>query len=94
MLDDKTNLSRVDEDLPRRIYSPDLQSLLQALLSNLATLDLEYEQECERLGQVMPDVVVRDRALCRLRKRYFERCEPFIRHVAALEAQMRADTGW
>jgi hypothetical protein len=93
MLDTKENLSRVDEDLPRRIYSPDLQSLLQALLSNLATLDLGYEQERERLRQVVPDVVAQKRALRRLKERHFERCEPFIRHVAAIDAQMQTDTG-
>jgi hypothetical protein len=94
MIDTKENLSDAEVDPPRRVYSPDLRSLLQALLSNLATLDLEHEQECERLHQAVSETVVRDRALRRLKERHFQRCEPYIRQVTALEAQMRAGMGW
>jgi hypothetical protein len=92
MLDGRARLCRVEENPAHDTYSPALKPLLQSLLSTLADLDFVYERERERLiNRVAPNLVVRSRALERLKERHLERCEPYIRHLEAIQANMQAE---
>jgi hypothetical protein len=89
MLANKAHVHRVEESPPRRVYSPELQPLLQSLLSTLADLDFAYEQERERLiADETSNLVVRKRALERLNERHHEQCEPYIRHLEAIQERI------
>ena len=91
MLDGKERLCRVEEDPARALDASDLKPLLHSLLRTLADLDFAYERERERLiGRVEPNLVVRKRALERLRERHVEQCEPYIRHLEAIQAKITA----
>jgi hypothetical protein len=71
-----------------RIYSPDLQPLVQTLLSTLADIDFNYEIERERLNNTSPDINLKLNALEKLKARHRERREPYIQQLAALQQRM------
>jgi hypothetical protein len=71
-----------------RMYSPNLQPLLQNLLSALADIDFDYELEREKLSNAAPDVNLKIKALEKLRARHRERREPYIQQLAVLQQRM------
>lgn len=92
MLVCKSHHKRTEESPPRRVYTPELQPLLQSLLSTLADLDFTYERERERLiADDTWNLVVRKRALERLSERHREQCEPYIRHLEVIQAKISAE---
>ena len=92
MLAGKSHHKWIEESTSRRVYTPELQPILQSLLSTLADLDFTYEQERERLiANDTQNQVVRKRALERLNERHHERREPYIRQLEAIQAKISAD---
>ena len=92
MLAGKSHRKWIEESTSRRVYTPELQPILQSLLSTLADLDFAYEQERERLiANDTQNQVVRKRALERLNERHHERREPYIRQLEAIQAKISAD---
>jgi len=70
------------------MYSPTLQPLLQSLLSTLADIDFDYEQEREKLSSNAPNTNIKIRALEKLKARHRERREPYIQQLAILQRRM------
>ena len=92
MLAGKSHHQWLEESASRRVYTPELQPLLQSLLSTLADLDFAYDQERERLiANDTQNLVVRKRALERLNERHHERCEPYIRQLEVIQARISAE---
>jgi hypothetical protein len=77
-----------DGALLPRMYSPTYQPLLQTLLSTLADIDFDYEQERERLSSTSPDANIKIRALEKLKARHYERRQPYIQQLAILQRRM------
>jgi len=71
-----------------RIYSPNLQPLLQTLLSALADIDFEYECEREKLDGNPLDLPTKTRLLDKLKARHHERRMPYVRQLAILHKRM------
>jgi hypothetical protein len=74
-------------DLPR-IYSPDLQPLLQSLLGTLADIDFEYERECDHLNGRTMDMNLKIRLLEKLKQHHRERREPYLQQLAILQERI------
>ena len=92
MLAGKSHHQWIEESTSRRVYTPELQPLLQSLLSTLADLDFAYEQERERLiANDTQNPAARRRALERLNERHHERREPYIRQLEAIQVRISAD---
>jgi len=70
------------------IYSPDTQPLLQSLLSTLADIDFEYEQQREKVSRSSTDLNLRIRVLERLKAQHQERRMPYIQQLAILQERM------
>ena len=71
-----------------RIYSPATQPLLQSLLSTLADIDFEYEQQKEKVARSSTDLNLRIRVLERLKAQHQERRTPYIQQLAILQERM------
>jgi hypothetical protein len=74
-----------------RIYSPELQPLMQSLLATLANIDLEYEHEIKRVGRSSTGAGVKTYLMERLKERHQERRSPYVRELAALERRIQRD---
>jgi hypothetical protein len=85
MLDAEINSRSVPETEQQLFYSPDLQRLLQSLLTTLADLDFDYEQERERVETSTKDPALKARLLRKLAERHRARREPYIRHLTILQ---------
>ena len=70
---------------PPRMYSPELQPLLQSLLATLADIDFEYERERDTISTRTTDVDLKMRVLEKLREHHRERREPYIQQLAILQ---------
>lgn len=70
------------------IYSPATQPLLQSLLSTLADIDFEYEQQREKVSKCATDLNLRIRVLERLKAQHQERRTPYIQQLAILQERM------
>ena len=88
MADNKPHSSQSSQQavLPR-IYSPDLQPLLQSLLGTLA--DFEYERECDQISSRMMDMSLKIRLLEKLKQHHRERREPYLQQLAILQERVR-----
>jgi hypothetical protein len=71
-----------------RMYSPNLQPLIQTLLSALADIDFEYECEREKIDRNTLDLPTKTRLLDRLKARHHERRMPYIRQLAILQKRI------
>jgi septal ring factor EnvC (AmiA/AmiB activator) len=71
-----------------RMYSHNIQPMLQSLLSTLADIDFDYELERERLSNSSPDINLKVKALEKLKAQHRERREPYIRQLAILQQRM------
>jgi hypothetical protein len=70
------------------MYSPNLQPLIQTLLSALADIDFEYECEREKIDRNTLDLPTKTRLLDRLKARHHERRMPYIRQLAILQKRI------
>lgn len=71
-----------------RMYSPNLQPLLQSLLATLADIDFEYERQREKISDSTPDINLKIRVLEKLKAQHRERREPYLRQLAVLQEKM------
>ena len=90
MADNKPHSSQSSQQavLPR-IYSPDLQPLLQSLLGTLADIDFEYERECDQINSRTMDMNLKIRLLEKLKQRHRQRREPYLQQLAILQERIR-----
>jgi hypothetical protein len=72
-----------------RIYSVEIQPLLQSLLSTLADIDFAYESDLEVVHSSTTDELLKQKVLGKLRQRHSERREPYLKQLAALEYRIR-----
>jgi hypothetical protein len=71
-----------------KMYSSNIQPLLQSLLSTLADIDFDYELERERLSNSSPDSHLKIKALEKLKARHRDRREPYIQQLTILQQRM------
>ncbi|WP_114948743.1 hypothetical protein [Microvirga calopogonii] len=72
-----------------RIYSSDLQPLLQSLLGTLADIDFEYERECDHINCRTMNVNLKIRLLEKLKQHHRLRREPYLQQLAILQERIR-----
>jgi hypothetical protein len=90
MADDKPRPSQSAQQasLPR-LYSPELQPLLQSLLATLADIDFEHERQRDTISTRTTDMNLKIRLLEKLREHHRERREPYIQQLAILQERIR-----
>ena len=88
MVDAELQPERREVSSPRT-YCPDLQPLLQTLLSTLADIEFDYERERERVNGSSTDSKVKALVLDKLRTRHRERREPYVRQLALLQDRIQ-----
>jgi hypothetical protein len=71
-----------------RMYSPDLQPLLQSLLGTLADIDFEYERERDHISSHTMDMNLKIRLLEKLKQHHRERREPYLQQLAILHERI------
>jgi hypothetical protein len=64
-------------------YSPAMLPLAQSLLSTLANIELEFEQERDKVRSIT-DSELKGLMLARLEARHLTRREPYVRQLARL----------
>jgi hypothetical protein len=72
-----------------RMYSPELQPLLQSLLGTLADIDFEYERECDQISSRTMDMNLKIRLLEKLKQHHRQRREPYLQQLAMLQERIR-----
>jgi hypothetical protein len=72
-----------------RMYSSDLQPLLQSLLATLADIDFEHERECDNISSRTMDMNLKIRLLEKLKQHHRQRREPYLQHLAILQEHIR-----
>ena len=75
-----------------RIYSPELQPLLQMLMSTLADMDFEYEQDRSRMCVDPRDGTLKMRMLQKLQARHQERRRPYVEQLIQLQDRISQAT--
>jgi hypothetical protein len=70
-----------------RYYSPATLSLAQSLLATLANIELEFEQERDKIRNIT-DTQLRGFVLERLEAKYLTRREPYVRHLTLLQTRV------
>jgi len=78
----------VPQENPPRMYSPDLQPLLQSLLGTLADIDFEYERERDNINSRTLDAKLKIRLLEKLKQHHRERREPYLQQLAILHERI------
>ena len=76
-----------------RIYSPDLQPLLQTLLATLADLDIAFEADLKSARNTTRDETLRRKVIEKLYERHGERRFPYVRQLEALQEQVKGYLG-
>jgi hypothetical protein len=76
------------QESPPRMYSPDLQPLLQSLLGTLADIDFEYERERDTISSRAMDMNLKTRLLEKLKQHHRERREPYLQQLAILHERI------
>jgi hypothetical protein len=69
---------------PPRMYSPDLQPLLQSLLATLTDIDFAYEREREVLSTDLPEGRAKVRVLRMLEERHRAQRQPYLHQLATV----------
>jgi hypothetical protein len=90
MADNKRCSARSAQQVPQaRMYSPDLQPLLQSLLGTLADIDFEYERERDNVNGRAMDMNLKIRLLEKLKQHHRQRREPYLQQLAILQEHIR-----
>jgi hypothetical protein len=93
MADNKRCSARSAQQVPQaRMYSPDLQPLLQSLLGTLADIDFEYERERDNVNGRAMDMNLKIRLLEKLKQHHRERREPYLQQLAILHERIHQIT--
>ncbi len=69
-----------------RHYSPATLSLAQSLLATLANIELEFEQERDKIRNIT-DTQLKEFVLERLEAKYLTRREPYVRQLTLLQTR-------
>ena len=72
-----------------RMYSPDLQPLLQSLLATLADIDFAHQSDIETVRNSSAEEWLKQTTIRKLQQRHRERREPYVRQLKALQARIR-----
>ena len=72
-----------------RMYSPELQPLLQSLLATLADIDFEHERERDNINGRAMDMNLKIRLLEKLKQHHRQRREPYLQQLAILQERIR-----
>ncbi|WP_201864426.1 hypothetical protein [Microvirga soli] len=72
-----------------RVYSPDILPRLQALLADLADIDLACQQKLEAIERSLGDESLKRRKIARLWKDHQDRRAPYVAALEELQAQAR-----
>ena len=78
----------VPQESQPKMYSPDLQPLLQTLLGTLADIDFEYERERDNISTGTADPKLKIHLLEKLRQHHRQRREPYIHQLAVLQERI------
>jgi hypothetical protein len=90
MADNKRCSARSAQQVPQaRMYSPDLQPLLQSLLGTLADIDFEYERERDNVNGRAMDMNLKIRLLEKLKQHHRQRREPYLQQLAVLQERIQ-----
>jgi hypothetical protein len=90
MADNKRCSARSAQQVPQaRMYSPDLQPLLQSLLGTLADIDFEYERERDNVNGRAMDMNLKIRLLEKLKQHHRQRREPYLQQLAILQERIQ-----
>jgi hypothetical protein len=90
MADNKRCSARSAQQVPQaRMYSPDLQPLLQSLLGTLADIDFEYERERDNVNGRAMDMNLKIRLLEKLKQHHRQRREPYLQQLAVLQGRIQ-----
>jgi hypothetical protein len=90
MADNKRCSARSAQQVPQaRMYSPDLQPLLQSLLGTLADIDFEYERERDNVNGRAMDMNLKIRLLEKLKQHHRQRREPYLEQLAILQERIQ-----
>jgi hypothetical protein len=90
MADNKRCSARSAQQVPQaRMYSPDLQPLLQSLLGTLADIDFEYERERDNVNGRAMDMNLKIRLLEKLKQHHRQRREPYLEQLAVLQERIQ-----
>ncbi len=89
MADDKQHSRRTaPQESQPRMYSPDLQPLLQSLLGTLADIDFEYERERDNISARALDTKLKTRLLEKLKQHHRQRRDPYLQQLAILHKRI------
>jgi hypothetical protein len=89
MADNKHHSARsAQQTAAPRMYSPDLQPLLQSLLGTLADIDFEYECERDKISSRTMDINLKIRMLEKLKQHHCGRREPYLQQLAILHERI------
>jgi tryptophanyl-tRNA synthetase len=72
-----------------RMYSSELQPLLQSLLATLADIDFEHERERDNINGRAMDINLKRRLLEKLKQHHRQRREPYLQQLAILQERIR-----
>jgi hypothetical protein len=90
MADNKPYSARsAQQETQPRMYSPDLQPLLQSLLGTLADIDFEYERERDNVNGRAMDMNLKIRLLEKLKQHHRQRREPYLQQLAVLQGRIQ-----
>jgi hypothetical protein len=73
-----------------RMYSPELQPLLQSFLATLADIDLAHQSDIETVRNSSAEDWLKQDTIRRLQQRHRERREPYVRRLEAVQERIRA----
>ena len=90
MANDKRHSAQSAQQVAQpRLYSPDLQPLLQSLLATLADIDFEHERERDTISSRTMDMNLKIRLLEKLKQHHRQRREPYLQQLAILQERLR-----
>src|SRR3954468_16290692 len=82
MTDDLSgDLRCADFKEPRRMYAPEIQPAMQALLATLAQIDFEYQSDSEKLARSSVPAVEKHQVKASLPDGHRTRREPYVRQL-------------
>jgi hypothetical protein len=73
-----------------RLYSPDIQPVLQSLLGTLADIDFAFKRDLETVEHSSTDEVMKRRVIEKLQQRHREQRESYVQQLADLKSRIEA----
>ncbi|WP_201865212.1 hypothetical protein [Microvirga soli] len=73
-----------------RMYSPELQPLLQSLLATLADIDFAHHSDIETVRNSPAEDWLKQATIRRLQQHHRERREPYVRRLEAVQERIRS----